>query len=60
MKNDPTGMLAVAFIILLACAFAPSGSPTTAYLKAAKLPQAIRPAHGLPACLLEHVAHIPC
>ena len=58
------GALVIMFLILLACAYAPSGSPTTtAYLKAAKLTLATqphKPAHGLPACLLEQVAHIPC
>ena len=55
------GALVIMFLILLACAYAPSGSPTTAYLKAAKLTtQAHKPAHGLPACLLEQVAHVPC
>ena len=63
MKNDPAGLIAAIFIFLLACALAPSGGPTTAYSKAAKLPRATQahaPMRGLPACLIEHVAGLPC
>jgi hypothetical protein len=60
MKNDATPMhLVLALLLLAVCAYAPA--PSSGVTIKAKSPPVVRVKHsGLPACLLEGVAHLPC